>query len=312
MVIDYSNLNFEILFSEFANFNSLPLRGYYGNCPCEECHSEKSGKHFFVYLMPAKEDGLRLIWGKCLHQSCRDELKKYYHNINLQWVKYLKNHKDIKYTYEDVFADIIRQKAQAEQAEILRKENERHVELFNKIKHNILPLELPLPIFSTPQEDMLHHLNMFSPHKNIFIGTRWDSDGHLYNLLDDAIPFPPPEFTSTFYFKDKCGRRSADNCDGRDYGVLEMDDKSSKASQFALLKAIEQTLNIPLLMALDSGGKSIHGWFRWTDLEPYLSLFKYMKYDWNVLTSRSQPVRLAGAWRKDKKQHQSIIYIKNN
>jgi len=308
----YFKTDFDLLFDNFISENNLNTKPNYSECPCSNCHSSNhSSKTHFYYLMPPLSNGFKNIWGHCMHESCKSSLRHHYKDINKLWFNYVNNKDTLKLSMEVTLSLTMKRE----------EENKKKLELAyqlyesdlvgKKIKSKIkLPVDVS-PKFKLPSDDLKYHLSLFSKHDIIFLGKNYESAGRLFKVAELNNLRRPREFTSTYTFTDINGRRCSDNCLNKPYGVLELDTGISKEEQLALLLSIKAHFGIKLLLAIDTGGKSVHGWFRWTDLEPHILIFKQMGYDMTTLTSKSQPVRLAGAFRKEKGKYQRIIYYED-
>ena len=313
---DYSTFDFDYYFDQFASSECLPLKGNYGECPCKQMHNAESGKRdFYAFLGSANDKGFRNIGVKCFHDSCKESLRSYAKTLNKTWWHAV-NSNDIK-SYivtpsmqeERIKAALAKFEADYKQEQIL---NEKKKRILDAIVINPLP---PYP-HASPTEDTQYHLRLFKKGDVIYFGSKFSVRGCLLNLGIDPIQ-DIPEFTSTYTFHDAngvdvCGERKyrvKQNIKDKPYGVLEIDDHSPLEHQLAMLHAIEKVLNIRMIMAVHSGSKSIHGWFHYADIEPHLKLMKMIGYDMNTLCSAGQPVRLAGAYRKEKERYQRIVYV---
>ena len=300
---EFHKIDFDILIHQFGQV-TIDQRQ---NCPFESHHLAKStNKDFKYHLSPAADNGFRCIGGSCWHQSCRDAINTHLHFLNKDWYRFV-NTSD-KITKKEVDHETLVKQCLERNKALL--EQKKRLQLIAaqvaSIQKNVVPLDSITTVYENPITDTIYHLSMFDDGDIVFRGDFNQSQGYLFALPDIG---ESGEFTSTHTFKDINGKRCSENCKDKPFGVLERDDGISKPDQLALLHSIAKTLNITLLMALDSGGKSIHGWFHWEDLEPHLDLFQQMNYDMKTLKSKSQPVRLAGVFRKDKQTYQRIVYI---
>jgi hypothetical protein len=108
----------------------------------------------------------------------------------------------------------------------------------------------------------------------------------------------------------KSGARTNDNTGPRRYLIVEFDQGSfdEQASILSYLATLA-----PLAMALMSGNKSLHAWFRaWGNSEQlhrgFMSRAIQLGGD-KKLWTKSQMVRLPDGWRPDKSARQSVIYF---
>jgi len=108
----------------------------------------------------------------------------------------------------------------------------------------------------------------------------------------------------------KRNKTIASHPDSRRFAVIEFDTGDSRQEQAAVLSSLHTTA-APLVMAVWSGGKSIHGWFNVRSLSPYhkLTFFRHAAHlgaD-ESLFDMSKLVRMPGGKRANG-QHQCILY----
>jgi hypothetical protein len=108
----------------------------------------------------------------------------------------------------------------------------------------------------------------------------------------------------------KRNKTIASHPDARKYAVIEFDTRETRQEQAAVLSSLH-SIRTPLVMAVWSGGKSIHGWFNVAALSPYEKLYffrfaAYLGAD-ESLFDMSKLVRMPGG-RRNTGQHQGIIY----
>ena len=96
----------------------------------------------------------------------------------------------------------------------------------------------------------------------------------------------------------------------RKYAVVEFDTGDTREEQAAVLSSLHSPQH-PLVLAVWSAGKSIHGWFNVGGLSPYLKLRFFRFAAWlgadETLYDMAKLVRMPGGRRKNGK-HQEILY----
>jgi hypothetical protein len=182
----------------------------------------------------------------------------------------------------------------------------------------------PVPLPKNPLDAWKSWMRLYNPEDVIWIGNRWDSGhpscGSNFRTVDRWMArltcgmYRAPiqiwgELTCPAVFKtDSLFRRKA-NIDHQPYLVLESDslDKCQTTGLFLWLSEI-----LRLRCVVDSGNKSLHGWFDMPDLMhvPLLkAVLTVMGCDRSMFTP-SQPVRFPGGWRNGKKDNvQKMLYL---
>ena len=302
----------QALFDKFASESGLPTKINPSPCPCAGEHTTPSrDKDYYVYLNSQypTDDGFIFVNTSCWHNSCHNARTNFRDSYNQAWVRFVRANiagKDLpRLTRPPGWVA----QAMQDMRDRYKRDKEIHErrKIINKLNASIKDIPLPVPVFATPEEDVQHHVAMFQSEDILFWGDK-DEPWKYYVVGQEITSIP--NFTSSWTFKLVDGKfnRDVEHCLSKPYTVLELDDHSSKGVQFQRLLVVARHFNIPLLMALDSGGKSIHGWFFQKDLENQLDFISQMGYDMATATHRSQPVRLAGSYRKEKDAYQRIIY----
>jgi len=109
-------------------------------------------------------------------------------------------------------------------------------------------------------------------------------------------------------------KQIASKPEDRRFAVIEFDTGETKQEQAAVLSSLHGSRN-PLVMAVWSGGKSIHAWFNVSNLSTYEKLYfyrfaVYLGAD-DTLFDMSKLVRMPGG-KRNNGQHQGIIYWEPN
>jgi hypothetical protein len=213
--------------------------------------------------------------------------------------------------------ELLRQTRERALDEVKATENRRNdVEIRAKdLLSKITESDIPTPIFSSHKIDFGAFITRFwKPTDIICLGTRYESRGHLYYANLDHIRkmhfTNSPEQTSPMTFKEIDGKRWAENIIERRYMVLEMDD-SPIQHQWNVLMAINAHI-APLLMVVHTGGKSLHGWFRNSELfTNNKDFYEHLGYD-DSSFKRLQLCRTPGVMRTiglETPTEQRIIFL---
>jgi hypothetical protein len=137
---------------------------------------------------------------------------------------------------------------------------------------------------------------------------REDLRGELASM-QHIVPSPMKERTGLT----KSGKESAhslDNTGPRKFLVIEFDEGTFDEHAAILIHLAQQA---PLVMALMSGNKSLHGWF-YAGRSPEELQLRFMRYAVSLgadpqLWCRSQFARMPDGFRVDKEKLQSVIYL---
>lgn len=157
-------------------------------------------------------------------------------------------------------------------------------------------------------------LAKFNPDDVIWIGER-ESSGRPENAVNFRtvtdwlkLEWAPHGFVCPATFKNNSTSRSNENVLVRRFVVVESDllTRDEVGAVFRYLVDCEMRL----VAVVDTAGKSLHGWFEYPDDDEVLNelrlLLPALKCDPKMLTA-SQPARLPGAMREDRRQR--LIYL---
>jgi hypothetical protein len=274
------------------------LKGFF-LCPMAEGHTTPTkDKHTVCYL-----EGVPTFF--CWHQSCKEWME----NASSE----LRSKLDFR-TYEERVETKIKA-AQRKQLKYdalrLRAELERIYEAFSWKTIFQKPY--------SPDDSWEIFLGLWKPHDVIWIGDVWDTGekgiGH-FKTADDWRTPPPnrysKRFTTASTFKPGTINRTLGNVSLTPYVVVEFDSldndpESNKLKGAALLNYLRPAFD--LCLVIDSGNKSVHGWFSNDARMTQEAKFFLRQLGADMQTMRpSQPVRLAGAVRENGKI-QSVLYV---
>lgn len=131
-------------------------------------------------------------------------------------------------------------------------------------------------------------------------GTREEWRGQLHKL-QLIVPNPMTAEEGKRKSDEELSTRTLDNTGPRRFLVIEFDDKRGEDSQAARLWHLNELS--PLVMAVHSGGKSVHGWFC-THGDPEAGWLKFMRYAVSLGADRAtwtrcQLVRMPDGMRRE-------------
>ena len=271
------------------------LKGYFV-CPMSAGHTTPTReKHTLCYL-----DGVPTFF--CWHQSCNE------------WIadasRLLRSKLDFR-TAEEKAAAKVKSDERAQlkyDAMRLRRGLERIYEQYH----------WDLPRYSR-EESWNRFLKLWAPNEILWIGDVWDTGekgiGH-FRTVDEwravNVNFYANRFTTGSTFKPAKSDRIQANVLTTPYVIIEFDSlatdpEENKRRGAALLNYLRSAFD--LKMMVDSGNKSVRGWFandaRMTD--PAKFFLRQLGADMQTMRP-SQPVRLPGAVR-DNGTIQSVLYV---
>ncbi|MFN7137726.1 MAG: hypothetical protein ACK4UN_00125 [Limisphaerales bacterium] len=175
----------------------------------------------------------------------------------------------------------------------------------------------PLQVSERDAEDQFRTwLKLWPPHCHIWIGDVYSSGKPEHRThfrpITDWYQIGPAlgNYTCGSSFKPGSYRRSNENLNGHRFLVVESD-TLSRDEVGAVFFYLRRRLRYRLHCIIDTGGKSLHGWF---DAPPNKLLENRLKTGLTVfgcdpkVFTYSQPVRVPGAWRDGKLQ--KLIWLK--
>ena len=183
----------------------------------------------------------------------------------------------------------------------------------------------PHSIPADPREHWRLHLSLFAPEDIVWVANIYGScttDAPQWRQRLCALKFKPVSewldhgeapgnITCPSIFKPGTFSRSNEQVVTRRFLVVESD-TLSKVETAAVLRWIATVYRLRALV--DTGGKSLHGWFDTPpedDLQELRDVLPAMHCD-PALFKSSQPCRLAGAFRREKDRFQRLLWLDPN
>jgi hypothetical protein len=176
--------------------------------------------------------------------------------------------------------------------------------------HNESPTQLPERV----GDDRFAFLRLFHPDDVIWTGEVYQSSPRNFakvgTLIGEKKLRGPSVSTASFIAK--AARRCRENVQLRRFLVVESDTLAIP-QQAALLLALRKEW--PLAAVVYSGGKSLHGWFRWRDewnrVEGLMEAkARIQSYECDrAAFMPTQPFRLPGVLRPGTDRFQSLVYL---
>jgi hypothetical protein len=160
------------------------------------------------------------------------------------------------------------------------------------------------------------HLSLFQPDDIVWTGDLFDSGKphHAGNFRPRdhwlAASGVAGGFTCPAVFKEGSCARSNENIASRRFLVVESD-ILTKDEVGAVFRWMRDQAGMNLRAIVDTGGKSLHGWFDFPGQDEMADL-RLILPEWDCdpkLFTPSQPVRLAGAWRAEKNAWQRLLFL---
>jgi len=303
--------------SMFGPIEWLDADTGYCRCPGEQLHTHSTGKcdcEVFIRGVPTLH---------CFHASCSGTIAEANHKLRSAVGK-AKHAGSIDARWKPSPADIARRRVKegADKLKVRAKASLSHI-----LRH--FPVYLPDLWEASPVRldgDLRHewqlHLQLFSPDDVVWIGDKYDSASQTaaeWKKVKAARHFRPvsewlkepvasDNFISPAVWKPGSTSRCNEAVIQRKFLVIESDSRTRDemlsivawCQQFMLLRAI-----------VDTGGKSLHGWFDFPD-EPNLEELKLILPRLGcdpALFKPAQPCRLPGVWRTERSKLQHLIYL---
>jgi len=280
----------------------------YCECPGSKTHTTNGGKRDCVIYLD------RVPTVHCMHASCAVEIEKA--NRQLRYAILNPTGEDgftlPKLTAEEKarIAERYRdERIRVRTSKILPQLLKKHRWTYNEILH-----DSPVDVKTDCENHWKLLLRKFAPADVVWIGGVQDSGSPEcaanFKPVSEWLTYgrAPGKFVCPVNFKNTSIARSNANIVNRRFLVVESDvlKKDEVGAVFRWLTECD----LKLMAVVDTAGKSLHGWFDFTDCEPVLDELRLMlpalKCDPKLFTA-SQPVRLPGAERDGKLQR--LVYL---
>lgn len=281
----------------------------YVRCPGMAHHTQRSGpRDCKVYL-----DKVPTL--TCFHGSCRQALEGKNRELRRALAGELDLHarphratdEERAVAVEVQRRESVRRRAAASRIQIIR-EHQWPVAMIIQ--------DSPDPISSEPKDHWRQLLALFQPEDVVWIGSIYDSGKpqHMANFRSrDAWmgeTGAPAAFTCPSTFKSGSSARANEFLKDRRFLVVESD-TLPKDEVGSIFQWMRMKCGMVLRAVVDTGGKSLHGWFDFpsaTELPDLRLVLPELGCDPKLFTA-SQPVRLPGAFRVEKNAIQRLIFL---
>jgi hypothetical protein len=295
-----------------SEFDEIPTaEGYKLVGPCPACRAigrDNTGNHLVIY-----PDGR---FGCAAHQSTEADWGQREDHLKAIW-KALK----------DVMGGKIKcpPKVSPEVKEAQRRAIQKALEAWEMIKGKysgpISSIGESLDIPADPKEHFLTFCRFWQEGEVAWVGDRYDCNAtfqrHLFQPHSEAekawemVQAEGLDHASGFVWKNNADARKKSNALKYRLLVVEHDDATPE-EQVALIRAIKDKKNLPLLGVLHSGNKSLHGLFDGSGINAmsFEKICKFLKAIGADAGSFSRAsTRTPGACRKDNKNLQRFVWI---
>ena len=279
----------------------------YCQCPGADLHTGRAGfKDCKVYL-----DKVPTIY--CCHESCSEKLAIFNHTLRSS----IARQTGPEGALPDKKAMEERRLKLQREDEIKRRARSGRPEILKNWKWDLASIhaDSPSPIPAKPNQHWRLLLNQFNDDDVIWIGDLYQSgdEKHAANFRSKAEWLEgstcPGKFTCPSTFAPGTFSRSISSVRDLPFLVVESD-TLSKDEMGAIFRWLHKSVDLDLRAIVDTGGKSLHGWFARPCEETFAELkliLPELGCD-EKLFNRSQPVRLPGAFRGPR--FQRLVYLK--
>jgi hypothetical protein len=285
----------------------------YGELECPGSHLHNTGNEGSKARLYITND---LAWIKCFHTAClpirkskSSELCRLIREAKMGGIdglpkRYRRSREEIE--AERAFA--------AERRQQMAWEHEARI-VAQRLWAGQVPELPPSGEISNDAVEQQHQLlSLYQPDDIVWIGDKFDSNPDHFKPASQWLQLavqPPNNLTCPSTFIPGAMARQNEQVAARRFLVVESDelDKDNIMKVFGWLV---QEKNMVLQAIVDTGNKSLHGWFTFPDdklLETLRWMLPKMKCD-NSLFTASQPVRLPGILRGDTGRWQKLIWIR--
>ena len=286
-------------------------RGYC-RCPGMELHTHRNAPRDCRVMID------RAPTIHCVHSSCSSAVADANHRLRSAVGKAERGHGTTQLVPRPVSPEEIARRRQAEEKRRLTERSRRSLEQI-VANHQVEPAELfeesPVRLLDDPRDDWRLMLQLFPSEATVWIG---DPKNSCDDTADEArkatcrehfrpvavwlkASCAPAQFTCPSSFKPGVHSRSNANVMCRPFLVVESD-TLGKPEMLAVFEWMRSFMR--LRAVVDTGGKSLHGWFSYPDdaaLAELRVILPALGFD-EALFKASQPCRLPGAARGDKLQ----------
>lgn len=193
------------------------------------------------------------------------------------------------------------------------------------------------PVAALPGEADRHWAlmigSLFPPHSILFVGDLYDSgpgrgEGHFREAGEwlECPRLPGPRMAAATFRPGTVSRAKSEVLT-RPYLVLESDEiigrkptneaerEANKAASHALFRWCEQSLGLHLAAVVDTGNRSLHGWFsmprREGIVEQLAVIAPALRLDGNLFRQPHAPLRLPGAVHEKTGLPAQLLYLAN-
>jgi hypothetical protein len=269
----------------------LPIR-----CPFEDGHGIGRQNMTETIVLIGEENSVLV---NCQHSSCGAKIAKLNAQLRAnQWSAWYA--KELETAPPMLTKEQLEeQKARRERVRVAKAEA---LKVLNRpLSLDELTKSSPLPVANMePAEMMLCHLGMFLPEDLLWVASRPNCVRPSYFRRTTEWMGNPPlssVFVSGSTYSKKEGSRCLNNLAQTRFTIFEHDGLG-KEKTAALLRYAEGK-GLKLAAVVDSGGKSAHGWAVTDDgIERWVEFFRALGFCPKAMRP-TQPVRLAGATRKE-------------
>jgi hypothetical protein len=281
-----------------------------GFCKCdgEHLHSHPTGKRDCKVML----NGAPTVF--CLHTSCTYHIEQANHRLRSAIGKAQRG--GTVEQWKPTPEDRARQKAKAAQERLKERAACSLASILSRhaITERDFRISSPKTLDNLPCYDWRLHLQLFKADDVVWIGDV-QSSGRPENMANFRPVGEwlkqsecPGSFTCGSTFKNNSYSRSNENVLNRRFLVIESD----TLQRLEMLAVIQWCrLFMRLKAVVDTGGKSLHGWFEYPSeaaLEQLKIILPQLGCD-RALFKASQPCRLPGAWREEKGNWQKLLWL---
>lgn len=297
-----------------CDFEVLDLDCGYVTCPGVEAHTTPNSTHDCIVY---NNDGVPFL--HCLHQSCRETRKDA--NTKLRKLAF-----GNRYGAKQPDDTAERERREAHSVRRAQAERERKLAavMLPAILQdfdwpaNAIAASSPDPVTLPVGKHWQLILCLFAENDVVWIGRDQcdsGSPGHRWRFQRSIDWLHggsscPGQFTCPSAFRPGAYQRQRKDVLTPKFLLVESD-TLSRDQIGAVFRWMERSLNLPLRAVVDSGNKSLHGWFEYPPPDVFEKLRLWlpaMGCD-PAMFAPNQPCRLPGAWRAETGRFQRLLYI---